>query len=212
MITRRELDEFQDFLVAQAARLIDVLNHYGHHFGSRKRAQMADLAIVLAWRNRNTFLPHVCSRVEWFGQFAEWAKNAIRTGEKFKVFSEDEREMLRALGDEYDETARNLQRNKRAAKLCEPRWEQRESKEIADEIKKMFSVEPQPEILSECPPCWRCRYFDGWLPMGELVFVEHLEEEITIACRAIDTRKVMIANWVRGRYPDDFKGVEDEPT
>lgn len=50
----------------------------------------------------------------------------------------------------------------------------------------------------ECPPCWRCLWFDGVLP-GERksVRMQVIEPEVAEAVRAIEARKIEIAAQVR---------------
>jgi len=49
----------------------------------------------------------------------------------------------------------------------------------------------------DCPPCWRCRWFDGWLPPGTPVVVEYTDPDITEACARVDAKRVEVAMRVK---------------
>lgn len=63
-----------------------------------------------------------------------------------------------------------------------------------------------PRQVKECPPCWRCRWFDGWLPATgfEITAPVGIDDDVRAACYSLDTNKVRIANEVRsrGKYRD----------
>ena len=56
----------------------------------------------------------------------------------------------------------------------------------------------------DCPPCWQCRYFDGWLPASEPRVKTHRIPEMQAALQAIDKRKIAVAQWVRSKGMEDF--------
>lgn len=59
-------------------------------------------------------------------------------------------------------------------------------------------LEAMPRHGADCPPCWRCRWFDGFLP-GKTVSVRMTirEPDVAAAVTANETRKIEIAKRVR---------------
>lgn len=64
-----------------------------------------------------------------------------------------------------------------------------------------FAGVQMPRGAKDCPPCWRCRYFDGWLPPDEddLGSDISVDPEVTESCARIDRGKVRVAKWVRDK-------------
>lgn len=64
-----------------------------------------------------------------------------------------------------------------------------------------------PQLGKECPPCWRCCWFLGYLPP---VYVpsQVVDAEVRAAVRATEQRKIEIANNVRSRYVE-ITTIED---
>jgi RNA polymerase sigma factor (sigma-70 family) len=67
--------------------------------------------------------------------------------------------------------------------------------EIDRELEKL---DMPPEHGKDCPPCWRCKYFEGYLP-GEQIptRMEIKEREIKAAILKTERRKITIAKRVR---------------
>lgn len=66
---------------------------------------------------------------------------------------------------------------------------------IDREIERLEFSPPQG---AECPPCWRCKWFEGYLPMGHKpVRMALREEEVRFAVLDVEARKIGIAKRVR---------------
>jgi len=65
--------------------------------------------------------------------------------------------------------------------------------------KEIEALDFPPPGAKECPPCWRCMWFEGWLP-GEhrSVRMPIVEPDIAKAVADTEARKVTIAKRVRG--------------
>lgn len=71
--------------------------------------------------------------------------------------------------------------------------------DIDHEIEKLLSG---PRVgMKDCPPCWRCMYFEGWTPnMDRYKQPTHVDPEIAEALREIERRKINIGF---GHQPED---------
>lgn len=55
-----------------------------------------------------------------------------------------------------------------------------------------------PEHGADCPPCWRCKWFEGYLPGAYRSQRMPIQEpEVRDAVRDVEARKIEIAQWVR---------------
>lgn len=64
--------------------------------------------------------------------------------------------------------------------------------------REIESLDFPPPSGSECPPCWRCLWFEGWLPAEHRsVRMQIIEPEVAKAVADTEARKVAIANEVR---------------
>lgn len=66
-----------------------------------------------------------------------------------------------------------------------------------------------PQIGKECPPCWRCCWFLGYLP-AVYTPSQVVDPEVRAAVRATEQRKIEIANGVRSRYVEGFAFNHEE--
>jgi len=82
-----------------------------------------------------------------------------------------------------------------------------QSHELAPIDKEIERLEFAPPQGKECPPCWRCKWFEGFLPGAHVpVKMPVIEPDIKEAVAATEKRKIDIANLVReGRV--GFTGV-----
>lgn len=80
------------------------------------------------------------------------------------------------------------------------------ARDSAEQKQEMSAIDREIEALDfpppgakECPPCWRCLWFEGWLP-GEHrpVRMPIVEPEVRDAVRDTEARKIEIARRVRG--------------
>lgn len=68
--------------------------------------------------------------------------------------------------------------------------------QLAQEIK---NLEFPPSHGKECPPCWRCKWFEGFLPPDVLtVRMDVVEPDVREAIASTEARKIAIAYEVRG--------------
>jgi DNA-binding CsgD family transcriptional regulator len=60
------------------------------------------------------------------------------------------------------------------------------------------NLEFAPVTGADCPPCWRCMWFEGYLPSGKRsTRLDIVDEEVSKAVEATEARKIEIANQVR---------------
>jgi hypothetical protein len=77
------------------------------------------------------------------------------------------------------------------------------SSDDADDTLSAIDLEIQaldfaPPAGKDCPPCWRCLYFEGFMPSGKLDTRMDIEDkEVGEAVKAIEARKISIAQQVR---------------
>lgn len=72
-----------------------------------------------------------------------------------------------------------------------------------------------PRPGKECPPCWRCSWYYGYLPNSEhFKPAAHADPEIRLAMRNLENRKIEIANELRSKHEVAFdfpyEGSHDE--
>lgn len=65
-------------------------------------------------------------------------------------------------------------------------------------------LEFAPPAGKDCPPCWRCSWYDGFLPLGKRDTRMEIEDaEVREAVKSTEARKIMIAQQVRdGLFAD----------
>lgn len=195
----RQIADFVDFIDSHLARLIEVFQQRTRRMYKAERDRVIRDALVIAFRSREKFDPRLESAASWFLKI-------VREAIYENVVTDDvDRMMLNALsaprseitGVWIDETG-SLPSQLAGASSDEGAGAGREpvSRPKADAIQKPGK---------ECPPCWRCRYFDGWLPRGvPLPSVVKMDPGIADACAALDARKIAIAQYVRGEYPAEL--------
>lgn len=65
--------------------------------------------------------------------------------------------------------------------------------------RELEKLDLPPEHGKDCPPCWRCKWFEGYLPDGSVrsVRAEVVEPEVREAISRTEARKIEIAERVR---------------
>ena len=59
-------------------------------------------------------------------------------------------------------------------------------------------LEFSPAAGKDCPPCWRCMWFEGYMPAGKRETRMKIEEaEVREAVKNTEARKIEIAQQVR---------------
>lgn len=73
-----------------------------------------------------------------------------------------------------------------------------ESPKAAGIDREIERLDFAPPSGADCPPCWKCRWFDGFLPMGtKATGMIIAEPEVRNAVAQTEARKIQIANEVR---------------
>jgi RNA polymerase sigma factor (sigma-70 family) len=74
------------------------------------------------------------------------------------------------------------------------------SDELASIDRDIERVEFAPPAGKDCPPCWRCKWFEGYMPVGKykVPLMRVVEPAIRAAVLEVEARKLNIAMAVRG--------------
>lgn len=90
------------------------------------------------------------------------------------------------------------QEYRRALRAVPPRDSSEHRQETAEIDREIEALDFPPPGDKECPPCWRCLWFEGWLPAAtRSARMPIVEPEIAKAVADTEARKVTIANEVR---------------
>lgn len=100
------------------------------------------------------------------------------------------RQLRRLLPDE--------QEYRRALRALPPRDSSEHQQEMSDIDREIEALDFPPPGDKECPPCWRCLWFEGWLPgTVRSARMQIVEPEVAEAVKDTEARKVAIAKGVR---------------
>jgi hypothetical protein len=70
--------------------------------------------------------------------------------------------------------------------------------QLSDIDREIEQLEFSPPTGKDCPPCWRCKWFEGMLPADKRSTRMEIEDaEVRAAVRDTEARKIEIANQVR---------------
>ena len=224
MTPEKEMQAFCELIRINTARIHERLDSLYGNPDRGEKLEIAKYAVVMAWEQRGQYEPSE-AWITWFGKAVTLAAYYwdIRGGIKF---TSQAGQLLHKVGEgtllfdpyvarkrhvsgraEFAYGALSARMNEWALPmefLPMPRAES-----WATEAEK-----PPHRYTKDCPPCWRCRYFDGWLPANEAAIFIHaktaLEPEIAESLLRIDKNKVRIAKWVRCNGLEDT-GVDDSP-
>lgn len=183
----REIAAFVESLELHLARLIEEAAPLLADLNKEARENTISGAILGLWKLREQFDPLKTSLAEFFGAVL---RAVLRERIFFKGVeivwdkTEEDRAVLAAIGRPEIETELRV--------TVHP-----DGHKTAVLVKIATKMEPPRKVGKECPPCFRCRYFYGWLPIGEFVPEKHSDPEIAEACERLDRRKIAIAHWVR---------------
>lgn len=186
MISRalaRDIEDFRTLIESHLARMIEAFHARTIKETKDRKDELLDDALVIAFRTREVFDPQMANVQTWFGTCLD-----IALTEK-PVKDEDSRYMLAVLNP----PAVVLQERKSVGT-----W-------VSEDNQLPLDLIVQKKV-KDCPPCWRCRYFDGWLPSKAPEDDDYPPTEIGWICRDIDRRKIEIAGYVQGRYAEDLLG------
>lgn len=186
MISRalaRDISDFVSLVESHLARMIEVTHSKLYRFGKNERDQVIKDSLILAFRKRNELDPQITSVTQWFGKCVlEAYRGEAGTPDA------DELLMLAALAPATPTVATDLATPSSTEGVAVAAAVPREP------------TDAQQKPGKECPPCWQCRYFDGWLPRGEVKPVVCADPGVYEAIRNLNRRKIEIANYVRGAY------------
>lgn len=178
----REVAAFVEDLKLHLPRLIEEAQR---QFRGRVRTRedgelVTELAIADLWKNRFNFDPAQITLTAYFGKLLSKQIDTLWEWDGFTKdhvqYAEEERAVILAL---------------RQKEAPEPQREQYTG------VKVHLPIAEPEKINKECPPCWRCRWFYGWLPKVKPAPSSHSDPEIAEACNRINENKIRIANMVR---------------
>jgi hypothetical protein len=121
----------------------------------------------------------------------------LMDGERWSVVCEDvgaSVKHVKALSNKLRYLRSYLPDATHAARASATRRESDEAAPIDHEIERM--LRRGATTTADCPLCWRCMYFDGWTA-AHYAFKPLAEAEVSEAVRAVEARKIEIANEVR---------------
>jgi len=224
MTPEKEMQAFCELVRINTARIHERLDSLYGNPGRGEKLDIAKYAVVMAWEQRGQYEPSE-AWITWFGKAVTLAAYYwdIRGGIKF---TPQAGQLLHKVGegtllfDPYSKKGKRREAQVEFAFGCS-------GAVIAGELILQASLpvahperwaqeaeKPPHRYTKDCPPCWRCRYFDGWLPANEAAIFIHaktaLEPEIAESLLRIDKNKVRIAKWVRCNGLEDT-GVDDSP-
>lgn len=70
--------------------------------------------------------------------------------------------------------------------------------ELSKGDRELARIDFVPEEGKDCPPCWLCKYFEGWSP-ARYKPTRLVDPEVQRAAQDTETRKILIANEVSNR-------------
>jgi hypothetical protein len=230
MTPEKEMQAFCELVRINTARIHERLDNTQMRAGW-KEGPVIRCALAMAWRHRGLYEP-TGAWISWFGSVLNMvAADHTVNPSTVSLFIDEEMLLLRI---EKETLLLESFTKKPKVKGIGPRVEFAYGCSGVSVLPKVIPVEPHtikgtpsksdlqpPEstmplhrYTKDCPPCWRCRYFDGWLPVNEAAIFIHakaaLEPEIAAALLRLDTNKVRIAKWVRSGGYDSYE-KDDQP-
>ena len=183
----RDVEDFcRLILPPHTARLREMLLARTLHDSAEYRGQVIVLTVALCYRDREMFQPPEESWVRWIDDHMEEAVARLEDG---------------PAGISAAEAAvwSHLLSDTEAPKHLWTTSPGRYDRAVAAEE---GTAEPSFARFwygapKDCKPCWKCRWFDGWLPPKEPVVVQYLDPAITEACANLDRHRIEIARKVR---------------
>lgn len=183
----REIAAFVESLELHLARLIEEAAPLLANLNEEGRNNAISGAVLGLWKLRGQFDPLETSLAEFFGAVL---RAVLRERIFFKGVeivwdkTEEDRAVLAAIGRPEIETELHITTHPDGHKT-------------AVLVKVAPKMEPPRKVGKECPPCWRCKWYYGWLPVKDYVPEKHSDPEIAEACERLDRRKIAIAQKVR---------------
>ena len=176
MSVESEMREFVALLQSHLARLITEATPYLRTLERGTQRLVMEEATLDAWNSRTSFDPQKVSLARWYGGVVKQVLRRPNLEARFLTI--EEHALLGMLTTPKPAPVRVVI--------------EREGPK-----RKLKETDPIQKIGKDCPPCWRCMYFYGWLPKEELAPTGHSDPEVAAACDAINHRKIAIAGRVR---------------
>lgn len=188
----RTLRAYRNLVIQNLSRMADRANRLTVGLGGGPRAELVRQATIAAWWELDQFDPTVESWIEF------WTRRAER------VMADGALDLTATDEDVLAVLFRSEPRT--------PEFARQSPAGFA--IGEALNLRVLPRHAKDCPPCWRCRHYDGWLPEDEDEITESgdaaTDPEIRESCHRIDRNKVRIAHWIRAQGWENFS-AEDEP-
>lgn len=190
MISRaleKQILDFVALLESQLARLIHTGHQKTKHMPKSVRDNVLRNALIVAWRRREQIDPLNEPVAVWFERCLYVAKF------ESVIPNDDELVMLKFLNP--------------TPTVVEP-LATSSSYEGDESTAAAPGSDATQKIGKDCPPCWRCKYHQGWTPK-RWPYAENYQPatEIDAICYELDQRKVKIAEYVQSAY--DPRLLED---
>ena len=216
MTPEKEMQAFCELVRINTARIHERLDSTPRN--GRQKGAVLRCALATAWRHRELYEP-TGAWIAWFGSVMDMVAEDRTVNPSTAEFFIDEEMLL--LRIEKETLLLESFTKKPKVKGVGPRVEFAygcsgvsvravtipvephtiKGTPSKSDLQPPESTKPLHRYTKDCPPCWRCRYFDGWLPVNEAAIFIHakaaLEPEIAASLLRIDTNKVRIAKWVR---------------
>lgn len=216
MTPEKEMQAFCELVRINTARIHERLDTTPRN--GRQKGAVLRCALAMAWRHRGLYEP-TGAWISWFGSMLNMVAEDRAVNPSTAEFFIDEEMLL--LRIEKETLLLEPFTKKPKVKGIGPRVEFAygcsgvsvravtipvephtiKGTPSKSDLQPPESTMPLHRYTKDCPPCWRCRYFDGWLPVNEAAIFIHakaaLEPEIAASLLRIDTNKVRIAKWVR---------------
>jgi hypothetical protein len=176
----REIAAFVESLELHLARLIEEVVPFLAGLDERQAPKAIEMSIADLWNGRTFFDPVKMTLAQFFGSFVRENVKYVRCWTDPLEYTEEEHAVLR--------TVRGRREVVNPVPTPEP---------VKDPTYVAPKMEPPRKVGKECPPCWRCKWYYGWLPVKDYVPEKHSDPEIAEACERLDRRKIAIAHWVR---------------
>lgn len=192
----RTLRAYRNLIVQNLSRMADRANRLTVGLGGGVRAELVRQATIAAWWELNQFDPTVES---WINFWTRRAERVLADG-ALDLTATDE-DVLTAVFRSESRTPDYGHGYVRPLNF-------------GVGVGAPLNLRALPRHAKDCPPCWRCRYFDGWLPEDDDEVRESgdaaTDPEIKAACHRIDANKIRVAQWIRSQGWENFS-ADDEP-
>gem|GEM_PF-5513457 len=197
------MEQFRGLVNAHLARMVEAVARHTFNKGPDFRQKTAEQALLYMWNARDLFDPKIVPWMTFFEAGVEWSVGRVRQDHGLP-----DPEGLLAFLNAEDETPDPIGAYRNRLEMAETEPSPGERFEAVAELD--FSQGSGPEegltAAGECPPCWRCRYFDGWLPTRKVAMAANVDPDIQESMRRLDENKVRIAHWVRSKGWEDMEG------